>query len=326
MRHEPRAETAAPRRGEADRGSERPVALLSFDFEDWNQLVERDLGLTARTASGRAFERQMSVVLDLLDELEAKATFFVLGISAERYPDLVQELAARGHEVGCHGYAHTRVFRQAPDKFRRDLELGSSLIERLVGVPPRGYRAPWFSLNREATWAYATLLDLGFEYDSSQYDSPLVPRRLGPIPDVPFRLILPSGGELAEFPLSVWRTRRLSVPVGGGSYWRLLPEPILLRALRAVERSTSYVALYLHPHELDPERLCVALPRSSSRRRRLAALYNRLYADVGRDSLIAKVRRVGREFRFVTYGGRISTLGEYGPARTRALSEEGDLL
>lgn len=304
----------------------RPLVLLSFDFEDWNQLVDRDLGVPAADRSGDAFERQMRVVLELLDELEAKATFFVLGISAERHPGLVQELAARGHEIACHGYGHERVFRQTPDQFRQDVELGSRLIEQLTGARPRGYRAPWFSINRDAIWAYSVLVDLGFEYDSSQYDSPLVRRRIRRIPDDSYRLVLPSGGELQEFPLAVWRKDRVSAPVAGGSYWRLLPTPILLHALRDVAQARSHVALYFHPHELDPDRLHVELPPSSSERLRLEALYNRLYADVRRRRTISQIRRVAREFRFVSYGQFRSIDGERDPARTRTLSEEGILL
>jgi polysaccharide deacetylase family protein (PEP-CTERM system associated) len=297
--------------------SRRPAALLSFDFEDWNQLIARELGLMGRTGGIRAFERQTSIVLDLLDELRAKATFFVLGCTAERHAALVQEVAARGHEIGCHGYAHRRVFHQTRDEFRRDVELGRSVVEELVGAHLRGYRAPWFSVNLETPWAYATLLELGFEYDSSHYDSPLVPCRLRPVPDVPFRLVQP-GGELLELPLAVWRTRRLSVPVAGGSYWRVLPEPLLLRALHEIWRSSSYLALYFHPHELDPQPLRVSLPFASSHRLRVAALYNRLYADVGRRSLASKIRRVGQAFRFVTYGEWAARIDD-GPTRTSAL-------
>ena len=124
----------------------RPALLLSVDFEDWFQLVHRRLGLADWDRRSAAFERQAAAAFDLLDELGAKATFFVLGITAERYPDLVQELAARGHEPASHGYAHARVHEQEPDEFRRDVERGVELVERLAGRRPVAYRAPAFSI------------------------------------------------------------------------------------------------------------------------------------------------------------------------------------
>jgi polysaccharide deacetylase family protein (PEP-CTERM system associated) len=303
--------------------------LLSFDFEDWNQLIARDLGLEGWNRKSEAFERQIRATLALLDEVEAKATFFVLGMSAELYPHLVQEVAARGHEIASHGYAHVHAFRQTRDAFSRDVERSVELIEWLAGTRPRGFRAPWFSINRDAAWAYSALHALGFEYDSSQYDTPLVPRRIGGIPDDSYRLMVPGGGELTEFPVAVWRRGPLSFPIGGGSYWRLLPTTILLHALHGAARRRQHVALYLHPHELDLCPLRVPLPATASRQQRAGALYNRLYADVRRGTISSQLRRVAREFRFVTYGELCASgaLQSFGggrrAARPRALSAEG---
>src|SRR6186713_2772493 len=214
----------------------RPVAklLLSFDFEDWHQLVHRRLGRTDWASAGPALERQAEAIFALLDELGARATFFVLGMTAERYPDLVREIAARGHELACHGYAHQRVHEQTPDEFRRDVERCSELLEQLGGRRPLGYRAPAFSITRDTPWAYEALAQLGFRYDSSQYDSPRIPRRIRSVPATPYRLELPSGREIWEFPVTVWRVRGRAVPIGGGAYWRVLPAPLLRRALRQV--------------------------------------------------------------------------------------------
>jgi polysaccharide deacetylase family protein (PEP-CTERM system associated) len=310
----------------------RPAALLSFDFEDWNQLVARDLGLAGAGTKCGAFERQMSVLLRLLDELGLKATFFILGMTARVYPELVEDVAQRGHEIACHGDGHVRVFRQTRDAFRHDLERGIETIERLVGVRPRGYRAPWFSINRDTTWAYATLVELGFEYDSSQYSTPLVRRRMRGIPEDSYRLVVPAGGGLAEFPVAVWRRGPVSFPIGGGSYWRLLPTPVLLRALRDVAAGRDHVALYLHPHELDPDPLRVPVVDGATRRQRAGALYNRLYADVRRGPITSQLRAVARELRLVTYGEVCSqsAFEPVGPgggaARTRAVSAEGVVL
>ena len=89
-----------------------PALLLSIDFEDWHQLVHRRAGAPDWDAPGPALERQTEAVLDLLDELGAKATFFLLGITVRRYPELAREIVSRGHEPACHGFAHERVFHQ----------------------------------------------------------------------------------------------------------------------------------------------------------------------------------------------------------------------
>jgi len=83
--------------------------LLSIDFEDWHQLVHRGLGRDDWDERGQALERQTAAIFELLDELSATATFFVLGMTAERYPDLVRAIGGKGHELACHGFAHRRV-------------------------------------------------------------------------------------------------------------------------------------------------------------------------------------------------------------------------
>ena len=89
-----------------------PALLLSFDFEDWHQLVHRRLGLEDWDTRGDALERQAAAALDLLDELDVKATFFLLGMTVRRYPDVVAEIVARGHEPASHGFAHRLVYTQ----------------------------------------------------------------------------------------------------------------------------------------------------------------------------------------------------------------------
>jgi polysaccharide deacetylase family protein (PEP-CTERM system associated) len=171
------------------------MLLLSIDFEDWHQLVHRRLGRSDWDKRGPALERQTEVVLTLLDELGVKATFFVLGITAARYPELLQEIAARGHEIASHGHAHERVHAQTADSFRADVQRGLETIEARAGVRPIGFRAPAFSITRATPWAYDVLGELGFEYDSSQYDSPRVPNRIAPIPRAPYRLRAESGAD-----------------------------------------------------------------------------------------------------------------------------------
>jgi polysaccharide deacetylase family protein (PEP-CTERM system associated) len=293
----------------------RPALLLSIDFEDWHQLVHRRLGLADWDRPHEALVRETSVLLDLLDELGARATFFLLGMTVSNHRELVAEIVRRGHEPACHGYAHARVYEQSRDAFRADLERAVELLEDVTGRRPLAYRAPAFSINRRTPWAYEVLAEAGFRYDSSQYDSPRVPDRLGGIPDVPYRLAV-GQGELWELPIATWGP----VPVGGGSYWRLLPPRLIERGLRA------FSVLYFHPYEFDPLPLRPDLPRRPTARQRLTSARLQVWRNAGRTLIAKRVRTIARGHRLVSYDQAYDDIHRLYGARTRALSPEGVLV
>jgi peptidoglycan/xylan/chitin deacetylase (PgdA/CDA1 family) len=89
------------------------------------------------------------LVLDALAERGVKATFFILGRHAERWPDLVARAAAEGHALANHGYYHRKLHLRSPAYVRRDLELGTDAMMK-AGAPrprffraPHGFRSPW---------------------------------------------------------------------------------------------------------------------------------------------------------------------------------------
>lgn len=90
-------------------------------------------------------------ILDALAERGVKATFFILGRHAERWPTLVKRVASEGHEIGNHGYHHQKLHLKSPSYVRADLTLGAEMITRASGVRPRffraphGFRSPWVS-------------------------------------------------------------------------------------------------------------------------------------------------------------------------------------
>src|SRR5689334_2078569 len=108
----------------------RPTLLLSIDFEDWHQLVHRRLGRTDWDRPHPAFPLQVHAVLDLLDELGATATFFLLGMTVANYPELAHEIVARGHEPASHGFAHVRVYEQSRGEFETDVRRSLEAIEQ----------------------------------------------------------------------------------------------------------------------------------------------------------------------------------------------------
>jgi peptidoglycan/xylan/chitin deacetylase (PgdA/CDA1 family) len=273
--------------------------LLSIDFEDWHQLVHRRLGFPDWDRPHAALERQTAYLLDLLDELGARATFFLLGMSVAKHRDLVAEIVRRGHEPASHGHAHARVYDQSPDEFRADLERAAETIADATGERPVAYRAPAFSINRRTPWAYDVLAEAGFRYDSSQYDSPRVPDRLGDIPNEPYRL-----GEVWELPVT-----------GGGSYWRVLPP----RNLR------EFAVLYFHPYEFGP-RLRGELPANATAKQRLAAAKITVWRNAGRGLVEKRLRHVARTHRLVSYHQAYDDIDRLYGARTRALSPQGVLV
>jgi polysaccharide deacetylase family protein (PEP-CTERM system associated) len=302
-------------------GPREKALILSVDFEDWNQLVRRRVGDDGWDAPGPALARQTSTLLEELDELGVRATFFVLGITARRYPELVHAIAERGHELACHGFEHRRVYDGGPNELRGDLERSIELIRELIGRRPIGYRAPAFSINRATPWAYEVLADLGFAYDSSQYDSPRIPERIRPVPQAPFELALPSGRTLWELPVAVWRLRSRSLPVGGGAYWRALPRLALMRGLRSAASAGSAV-LYLHPYECDPLALRAGLSGDAPRAHRLHARLRELQRNPGRRRVLPHLRAVGHHFRLLTCEQAYAQLTRSNDEGKRALPRE----
>lgn len=194
----------------------------------------------------------LECLLTLLSETGSRATLFVLGQCARPLARLLREAAAAGHEIACHGHAHAHLARLDPQSFREDLRIARRTIEEHVGVSPRGYRAPTFSLTRKTAWALDVLIDEGFTYDASIF--PVRHDRYG-VPDaphVPFLAVAPSGRSMVEFPPLTIGLRRLRLPVGGGGYLRLLPGWVVRAAVRRAARRGRPALIYVHPWELDP--------------------------------------------------------------------------
>ena len=272
--------------------------LLSVDFEDWHQLVRRRLGVSGWEQPGPALARQTERLLTLFDELDVRATFFVLGMSARAHPELLEQVVAQGHEIGCHGQAHLPVHTQTPQEFAADLRAARETIERLTGRRPVGYRAPAFSITRECPWAYEVLAEEGFLYDASQHDSPRIRKRVVPAAGTPHPLAV-TDGVLWEFPVAVWRGRRFRVPVGGASYWGAVPTALVLRGL---EEAGPMAGLYLHPHELDPEPLRAQLPSSSTPAQRARGAVRTAQRNVARRRAAEVLRAIARRHRLIPYG------------------------
>jgi polysaccharide deacetylase family protein (PEP-CTERM system associated) len=208
------------------------------------------LDLEDHRPSPDAPERYPALTREVLDFLDARAvhgTFFVVGETAAAHPELVREVADRGHEVGLHGWRHQPLTELDPDGFRDDVTRGKALLEELAGAPVRGFRAPTFSLVPESRWAVDVLAETGFTYSSSVLParSPLFGDPT--LPTTPFRW--PNG--LVELPCPVVRAAGVGLPYLGGVYLRAIPGAASTIARRSVGRE-QLLWIYCHPYDFDP--------------------------------------------------------------------------
>ncbi len=277
----------------------RSTLLLSVDFEDWHQLMRRRVGAAGWERPGPAVARQTDALLRLFDELNVRATFFILGMAARAHPRAVEQIAARGHEIGCHGDQHIPVHSQKPAEFAADLRAARRTIEQLSGRAPEGYRAPAFTITQNSRWAYDVLADEGFAYDASAHDTPAVKDRPEAAIRGPHELELSGGRRLWEFPVAVWHTRAGRLPIGGASYWTVMPRPLVLRGL---QRAGPLAGLYLHPQELDPEPLRPLLGPHESAQARLHAAARSAQRNASRRRAPAMLRAIAERFEVIPYG------------------------
>ena len=167
----------------------RPVSeivnAMTIDVEDYFHVSVFD-GVVPR-ARWEHLETRVCVnterLLALFARHHVQATFFVLGWVAERLPHLVPLIAAGGHEIASHGYAHRLVYDQTRSAFREDVRRAKNLLEDQGVAPVRGYRAPSYSVTPRSLWALDVLIEEGYTYDSSifpirhdRYGIPVSPR------------------------------------------------------------------------------------------------------------------------------------------------------
>ncbi|MYM62026.1 XrtA system polysaccharide deacetylase [Pseudomaricurvus sp. HS19] len=226
---------------------------MTVDVEDYFQVsaFENTIHRDQWDSIPCRVEANTDSILQLFDEAGLKATFFVLGWVAERYPALVRNIVDQGHELASHGYAHKRALLQTRDEFYQDVGRSKQCLEDIGGVEVVGYRAPSYSISKKNLWAHDILADCGYRYSSSVVP---VNHDLYGIPDAsrfPYRV---SEGRLLEIPISTVPVAGRNFNCGGGGWFRLFPYGVSRWAIRQVNRADRAPSIfYFHPWEIDPE-------------------------------------------------------------------------
>lgn len=278
------------------------INALTVDVEDYfhvsafADVINRD----SWTSLESRVEQNTGKLLEIFDDASVSATFFVLGWVAERFPRLVKEIVANGHELACHGYSHQLIYNQEEGAFREETVKAKKILEDISGCVIFGYRAASYSITERSRWALEVLIDAGFKYDSS-----IVPVMhdlygMANVGAYPYGLHLPDGRSLIEFPPSTIRFAGRRIPIGGGGYFRLFPYWFSKYGLNQINRRDNMpFSFYLHPWEIDPNQPRISAGWKSSFRH-----YNNL------QKCEPRLLKLLKEFRF---GTMMSVLGEMAP-------------
>jgi peptidoglycan-N-acetylglucosamine deacetylase len=231
---------------------------FTVDLEEWFHVCGVELLRFERweTLPSRV-EPTTRWLLDALDRANVRATFFIVGWVAERFPQLVKAVRDAGHEIGSHSHAHRRVYELDAEAFRRDLRASVQAL-KAAGVDDVSlFRAPEWSVNDRSLWALAVLVEEGFRLDTSM--APLtmvgslsVPRHA--------HVRQTAAGPIIEVPPFVADRFGQVMPLGWGWGLRMSSPRRVLDAIERVNRRGQPAVLTVHPWEIDPDPPRIRLP------------------------------------------------------------------
>ena len=271
------------------------INALTIDLEDYYFIVIRDFFNQRFEVSERTKECTYKM-LKVLDKTQTKATFFVLGVVAKRFPELIREISQLGHEVASHGFEHIYWNKSSREEIKKDLINSKHILEDITGKEVIGYRAPAFGLSLDRLDDFALLAELGFKYDSSifpikgkRYGSPQSP--LAPYP------IKTEKGEIIEFPLCAVRFFNRNLPAAGGGYLRLFPLKYNLWAIKRNNKQGIMVTAYFHPYECDVHPLPINIKNAEPKSKRKFKIFHTIQC-INRKYTLKKLEILCHTFTF----------------------------
>jgi polysaccharide deacetylase family protein (PEP-CTERM system associated) len=266
-------------------------AIFSIDVEDWFNLS--GTGFEPPPAQWDTLEsrleRNFRSLLALLSEAGGTATCFFVGYFAKRFPYLVREAQAAGHEIASHSYYHRLAYEMSPQAFCEDALASRQMLEDICGAPVRGFRAPAFSVTERTPWFFDKLAEAGYGYDSSVFPAAhqtggLSGSKLEP------HVVQTAAGPLVEFPVTAVRVMGKPMCFFGGGYLRLTPYHVIRSMARRALAEGRPLIVYVHPREIDPDQ-----PRLPLGARRRFTCY------VNLRSTAAKLQKILRQFQMTSF-------------------------
>lgn len=195
-------------------------------------------------------EKETYRLLEFLDGVNVRATMFVPGYVAERFPGLVRTMAAAGHEIGSHGYRHIDARYLQREQFRSDVVLAKNLLEDIISGEVCLYKDPCWGITPETLWAYDELIEAGYRADNTA--QPALLKSLGRPADefmVPFRY----KNALTIIPVTSIQFLTVSLPLNGGLFCAYIPISLQVIYYRSLNKRGIAFNYYCHPYEFDPQ-------------------------------------------------------------------------
>ena len=263
------------------------MKILTFDIEEWFHILDNKSTKT-ETNWNRYEERinqNMDKIFQFLKINNLKATFFVVGWIAEKYPHIVKKIDSLNFEIGSHTYYHQLMYEQSPKEISEDLIKSIDIIEQITGKKVQYFRAPGFSITEKNKWAFEVLINNGITHDCSVFPAS---RAHGGIPSyklaIPSRLIY-NGLELKEFPINTTKLLFNDWIYSGGGYFRLTPYNLI----KYWSSKSDYIMTYFHPRDFDPDQPMI----------KELSNFRKFKSYVGLKSSMKKLNRWVNDFEFI---------------------------
>jgi polysaccharide deacetylase family protein (PEP-CTERM system associated) len=271
------------------------VNALTIDVEDYWSIFSRDW-LALNNEPSDAVVKNTEWFLETLKKHQVKATFFILGEVAKKFPSLIREIAQAGHEIATHGFSHIQIFKLTQEQFRREVAESKKLLEDITAGAVTGHRAPAFSITPQTEWALEILAQEGFKYDSSVY--PISSRRYGwsGFSKGICKIDLQSGRDIIEVPMSTVTVLGRTLPAAGGGYIRHFPYTVTKWAIKRIQRTRPAI-VYMHPYEIDTEERAFDTKQLSYKERIRAMKFHKMQQR-NRNTVGEKLIKLLSEFEF----------------------------
>ena len=267
------------------------MKILTFDIEEWFHILDNDSTKTLKEWSNfeSRIHSNMDKIFDLLDKSNLKATFFVVGWIAKKYPEIIKRIDSFGSEIGSHTNMHQLMYEQSRGEVKKDLHQSIDILQSITGKKVTSFRAPGFSITEKNKWVLEVLAENGITQDSSIFPAG---RAHGGFPSYSTAkpsIIEINGYKLKEFPINTASILSKKWIFSGGGYFRLTPYSLI----NYWSKSSDYIMTYFHPRDFDPNQPVI----------KELSLSRKFKSYVGLSNCMHKLEKWTTDFKFTDLDG-----------------------